>query len=147
MEPGSGGGVLTGQSVFFIPTLTAFTSSRLSLFVRPFTVGTVIGGSFDAESFPVAERVLDEVLPAVAGDESPVPDDGVPGTWATALEATPLAFDDPATRDPADADDATFWVSMGIDSPAGDGRASLLAAQAREAASAKDKISEIEPDL
>jgi hypothetical protein len=107
----------------------------------------VIGGSFDAESFPVAERVLDEVLPAVAAEESPVPDDGLLGTCATALEATPLAFEDPATRDPPDIDDAAFCVSMGIDSPAGDGRASLLAAQAKEAASARDKISEIEPDL
>ena len=114
--------------------------------VRPFTLGTVIGGSFDAESLAAVERVPDDVLPAVAADESPVPADGLLGTCATALEAIPLAFDDPATRDLPDAD-AAFCVSMGTDSPAGDGRASLLAAQAREAPSMRDKISEIEPDL
>jgi hypothetical protein len=49
--------------VFFIPTFTAFTSSRLSLFVRPLTVGTVIGGSSAVESFPVRDAVLEDVFP------------------------------------------------------------------------------------
>src|SRR5687767_249266 len=42
MEPGSGGGVLTGQRVSFIPARIAATRARLSFLLRLGTVGTVI---------------------------------------------------------------------------------------------------------
>jgi hypothetical protein len=125
--------------VFFIPTLTAFTSSRLSLLVRPLTVGTVTGGSLAAESFPMRDAVLDEVFPLeivapATGAEAPF--DGM-----LALAA------DPVRTAACEVEDAAVGESLGIDSPVGDGRASLLAAQASEATSAKDAITEIELDL
>ncbi len=61
IEPGSGGGVFTGQSVLFRPARMALTSAMLSLRVRFATDGTVIGGSFTTVSFMVA-TVLDEVI-------------------------------------------------------------------------------------
>src|SRR5687767_8634706 len=42
IEPGSGGGVLTGHRVSFIPARTAATRARLSFLLRPGTEGTVI---------------------------------------------------------------------------------------------------------
>src|ERR1700719_930030 len=77
MDPGSGGGVCTGHCVLSSPALTAFTSARLSFFVRPFTEGTVIGGSFAAESLPTLDAVL-EALAGVNGAEGA--DEAVPAT-------------------------------------------------------------------
>jgi hypothetical protein len=71
MEPGSGGGVLTGQLVFFNPAVTALTSARLSFLVRPFTDGTVTGGSM-AESAPTFDAVLDAVVVVAGVDEAEV---------------------------------------------------------------------------
>src|SRR3990170_1758425 len=51
IEPGSGGGIFTGQRVLFFPARIALTRAMLSLRVRPATEGTVIGGSLGAESF------------------------------------------------------------------------------------------------
>lgn len=116
IAPGNCGAVLTGHAVFTIPALTALTSAMLSFLVRPFTDGTVIGGSFAVESLPVPLAVLDAVTPVVVGtgvaDELVVP--VTPAADATAGDA-----------------------SGGITSPPGVGRASLLAAQAREAKIAK----------
>ena len=107
MDPGSGGGVFTGQSVFSSPALTAFTSARLSFFVRPFTEGTVTGGSLAAESLPTLDAVLEAVLGVDGVDEA------VPTTpCGTAAESAVPAG--------------------GIPSTPGDGRASLVAAQASE---------------
>jgi hypothetical protein len=50
MEPGRGGGVLTGHSVLFLPARIALTSAILSFFVRFATEGTVMGGSFGTVS-------------------------------------------------------------------------------------------------
>jgi hypothetical protein len=126
MEPGSGGGVFTGQFLFFKPTVMAFTSARLSFLVRPFTEGTVIGGSFAAESFAVPGVVLEAAFDA-AGAVGGV-DDALPVTpWGAAVEA----------REP----------SGGIPSTPGAGRASLLAAQASEAASTNDTSMGIENNL
>src|SRR6476660_6111689 len=61
IAPGSCGAVFTGQAVFFNPALTALTRAMLSFLVRPLMVGTVIGGSFAAESLPVPVAVLDAV--------------------------------------------------------------------------------------
>jgi hypothetical protein len=72
MEPGSGGGVFTGQLLFINPTVMALTSARLSFLVRPLTEGTVTGGSLDAESLPTLEAVL-EALPVVAGVDEAEP--------------------------------------------------------------------------
>jgi hypothetical protein len=92
---------LTGQSVLSIPALTAFTRARLSFDVRPLTEGTVTGGSLTAESLPSADVVLEAVL----------------ATGAAAATGTSWGVDD-----------ATIRPSVGIDSPPGEGRASLLAA-------------------
>jgi hypothetical protein len=60
IDPGSGGAVFTGQSVFLRPALTAITRAMLSFLVRPLMVGTVIGGSLSAaESFALCDVVLD----------------------------------------------------------------------------------------
>jgi hypothetical protein len=91
-----------------MPALTAFTSARLSLLVRPFTDGTVIGGSFAAESFPTPGVVLDAVLAEVLREAGC----GFV-TWIAGRE-----------------DVATAWLSVGIVSEPGVGRASLLEAQA-----------------
>src|SRR5450756_2903093 len=85
MEPGSGGTVFTGQLVFSSPALTAFTSARLSFLVRPFTEGTVIGGSLAAESVPTLDAVLEAVLGAVGVDEA------APQGVAGAASSTPTA--------------------------------------------------------
>jgi hypothetical protein len=87
-----------------MPALTAFTSARLSLLVRPFTDGTVTGGSFAAESFPTPGVVLDEVLSEAGWGFV---------TWIAGRE-----------------DVATVWLSVGIASEPGVGRASLLEAHA-----------------
>lgn len=98
IAPASWGAVFTGQAVLLSPALTALTRAMLSFLVRPLMVGTVIGGSFAAESFPVPLAVLDAVRTAVgAVDEL----------------ATPAAE---AVEGPS-----------GMTSPAGVGRASLLA--------------------
>jgi hypothetical protein len=89
--------------VFFMPALTAITRAMLSLVVRPLTVGTVIGGSFAAA--PVV--VLDAVREDVAA-----------GTDAGTVELAPSAV--------AMVDELTVATL----SPFGEGRASLLAAQA-----------------
>jgi len=68
--------------VFSIPALIAFTSATLSFAVRPFTEGTVIGGSLAAESFPTANAVIDAVLAGIGDDE--------------AATATACGVDDPA---------------------------------------------------
>jgi len=89
----------------------AFTRARLSFFVRPFTDGTVIGGSLSAESLAAVAPVLDAVLDAGVDEAAPV---------------TPCGA--VARRGPAG----------GSASTPGDGCASLLAAQARDAISAKE---------
>ncbi|PYO80615.1 MAG: hypothetical protein DMD63_00800 [Gemmatimonadetes bacterium] len=86
----------------------------LSFLVRPFTDGTVIGGSFDVESLLVPVAVLDAVRPVAGALEEVV----LPAT--SAADAT-LAGD--------------AWG--GMTSPTGVGRASLLAAQATDVISAK----------
>ena len=81
--------------------------------VRPFTDGTVIGGSFAVESFPTPGGVLDAVF-------------GEAGcgfvTWIA-----------------GSVDMATVWLSVGIVSEPGVGRASLLEAQASAPRSANDE--------
>src|SRR5438045_6611827 len=113
MACGSWGAVFTGHSLFFSPAFTALTSARLSFFVRPLIVGTVIGGSFAAESFVAPVAVLDAARPVA------VPVDATP---AEAVDDAVVAGDASAT-----------WVPSGGTSPEGDGRASLLAAQATDA--------------
>src|SRR2546423_9557897 len=113
MAPGNCGAVFTGQAVFFIPAFTAFTRAMLSFLVRPFMVGTLIGGSFAAESLPLA--VLDAVRRSAVG------------TAAALALATGVAAAVEETVEDSSGDTA---------SPTGVGRASLLAAQAREASSA-----------
>jgi hypothetical protein len=126
MEPGSGATVFTGQFVFSSPALTAFTSARLSFLVRPFTEGTVIEGSLAAESSAVPEVVLEAAFDA-AGAAGGV-DDALPFTpWGAAVTA----------REP----------SGGIASTPGECPASLLAAQASEAASTNDTSMGIENNL
>src|ERR1700680_748183 len=125
MDPGSGGGVFTGQLVFCSPAVTAFTSARLSFLVRPFTEGTVIGGSLAAESLPI----VDAVLEAVAGVSGA---DGV----EEAAPATPCC-----------AAAASGGPAGGISAPPGVGRASLLAAQASEAMRANGRSMGIDDDL
>jgi hypothetical protein len=90
----------------------------LSFLVRPFTVGTVIGGSFEVESLPAPVAVLDAVLLVGGGVNGVVEGLGLPAT--PAADAT-LAGD----------------ASGGMTSPVGDGLASLAAAQAKDAISAK----------
>jgi hypothetical protein len=120
MEPGSGGEVFTGQLLFFNPTVMAFTSARLSFLVRPFTEGTVTGGSLDAESLPTLDAVL-EAVPVVAGV-----DEADPTPWGTT--------------------DAIGPADGGISSTPGVGRASLPAAQAREAMRANEVNTGIDDD-
>ena len=115
MAPGSCGAVRTGQSVFSSPALTALTRAILSFLVRPFMVGTVMGGLLAAESLPVPLAVLDAATPV--GDEAVGLVEELAVTLIPAAEATE--------------------ASGGTTSPPGVGRASLLAAQAREAKMAK----------
>ena len=63
IDPGSGAGVFTGQRVLFLPARMALTRAMLSFFVLPLTDGTVIGGSFGAESLATAAVVLEAVVP------------------------------------------------------------------------------------
>src|SRR5437868_15334762 len=119
MASGSGGAVCTGQAVLCIPARTALTRAMLSFFVRPLTVGTVSGGSFDVESLPLPVAMLDDVRPVEGWLAGVVDELGLFGTSAAA--ATPVG----ASR------------SGGITPPVGDGRASLLAAQATDAINAK----------
>jgi hypothetical protein len=126
MEPGSGATVFTGQLVFSSPALTAFTSARLSFLVRPFTEGTVIGGSLAAESFAVPGVVLEAAFDAAVAVGGV--DDALPVTpWGAAV----------AAREP----------SGGIASTPGEGRASLLAAQASEDMSTNETSMGIENNL
>jgi hypothetical protein len=113
IEPGSGGAVLTGQSGFFRPAETALTNATLSFFVRPFTDGTVTGGAFAAESLPAVDVVLEAALNVESVEE--------------AVTAFPRA-----------AAAASGGPAGGISSIPGDGRVSLLAAQASEVASARE---------
>jgi hypothetical protein len=127
IEPGSGGAVLTGQSGFLSPAETAFTNARLSFFVRPFTDGTVTGGTvtggaFARESLPAVDGVLEAVLNVESVEE--------------AVTAFPLA-----------AAAASGGPAGGISAIPGDGRVSLLAAQASEVASAKETSMIIEKYL
>jgi hypothetical protein len=102
--------------------VTAFTSARLSFFVRPFTDGTVTGGSFAAESLRAVDFVLEAVLNVERVDEA----------------ATPFAWPAPAT---------SGGPAGGISSIPGAGRTSLLAAHASEVASAKEMSMVIEEYL
>ena len=68
IEPGSGGGVFTGHSVLFFPARTALTRAMLSFRVRPATDGTVMGGSFGAESVAVAAATVLAVAAGVSAD-------------------------------------------------------------------------------
>ena len=119
IEPGSGGAVLTGQSGFLSPAETAFTNARLSFFVRPFTDGTVTGGTFAAESLPAVDVVLEAVLSGASVDEA-----ALAFLWAAGAPSGGAAG--------------------GISSIPGAGRVSLLAAHASEVASAKEMSMGIE---
>src|ERR1043166_858800 len=122
IEPGSGcGAVFTGQSLLASPALTAATSARLSFFVRPLIVGTVIGASLAAESFPVRVAVPDAV----------VANDGVELATVTGAGSAASAVGGPCCE---------------IASPVGDCRASFVAAHANAATNAKGRII-AEPDL
>ena len=105
-----------------IPALIAFTRARLSFRVRPFTEGTVIGGSLSAESFPVPDAVLDAVLAGI-GD-------------AAAATGTTCGVGEPA-----------ICASVGTASPPGEGRASLDAAQASAVASVNERSMGMDDDL
>src|SRR2546423_15558518 len=89
----------------------------LSFLVRPLTVGTVMGGSFAVESLPPARPVLEVVSPGAVAAV------GMVDEFATARAAAAATLVD---------------GSGGTTSPAGDGRASLLAAQERQARSANE---------
>jgi hypothetical protein len=121
IDPGSGSCVFTGQAVLSIPALIAFTSARLSFEVRPFTEGTVIGGSLAPESFPVPDTVLDAVLAGI-GDAATAT-----GTICGVVEA--------------------ICASVGIASPPGEGRASLVAAQASAVPTANMRSMGMDDDL
>ena len=108
--------------ILIVPALIAFTSARLSFDVRPFTEGTVIGGSLATESFPVPGAVLDAVLAGI-------------GDAAT------------ATGTICGAGDAVICVPAGTASPPGDGRASLAAAQASALANANKRSMGMDDDL
>jgi len=108
--------------VLSIPALIAFTRARLSFRVRPFTEGTVIGGSLAAESFPVLGTVRD-VLLACIGE-------------AAAATGTICGAGEPAA-----------CASVGIASPPGEGRASLAAAQASAVASISERSTGMDDDL
>jgi hypothetical protein len=120
MDPGSGCCVFTGQAVLSNPALIAFTSARLSFDVRPFTDGTVIGGAL-AVSFPTPDAVLDVVFARI----------GV----AAAATGTTCGVD------------TAICASVGTDSPPGEGRASLAAAQASPVASMNVRSMGIDDDL
>src|SRR5687768_16497503 len=128
IEPGSGGGLLTGESVLFRPARMALTSAMLSLRVRLATDGTVIGGSFTTVSFSVA-TVLDAFVPGPAGTTA------VGGEVAAAI--TPAA---------ASAVVASGGPPGGTTSSDGVAPASRLAAQPEREAM-RPKISRIEADL
>ena len=88
--------------------------------MRPLTEGTVIGGSL-AESLPTLDAVLEAVVVVAGVDEAePTP------CGTTAAIGAPAG---------------------GISSTPGEGRASLLAAQAREAMRANEASTEIDDDL
>lgn len=106
------------------PARIAFTKARLSFFVRPLTEGTVIGGSFAAESFAMVEAVVKAVLDD-AGATTGV-DDAAVTPWAEAVGTVP---------------------SGGSPSTPGAGPASLLAAQAREARRATERNTVIDEYL
>jgi hypothetical protein len=122
IDPGSGGRVFTGHLVFSSPAVTAFTSARLSFLVRPFTDGTVIGGSLEAESSTTVDAVLDAAL-GVEGVEEAVPET------------------------PCGAATASGGPAGGIASIPGVGRVSLPAAQASEAMRANKESMGIDDDL
>ncbi|MGH7602557.1 MAG: hypothetical protein ACRENK_01015 [Gemmatimonadaceae bacterium] len=118
--------------MFFSPALAAFASSKLSLFVRPFTVGTEIGGSLEAESLPAVDEVLDAVRwvdPGLIAVRAGVD----PGLVAATVGCATTDGGAEVVAAVRDVDDATFCESAGTDSPVGAGLASLLAAQASEA--------------
>jgi len=98
--------------VLSIPALTAFTRARLSFFVRPFTEGTVTGGSF-AVSLPAPATALGVAVPRTgeAADAT--------GTICGVDEAV--------------------CTSLGTDSPPGEGLESLAAAQASAVANVNEK--------
>jgi hypothetical protein len=98
--------------VLSIPALIAFTSARLSFFVRPFTEGTVTGGSLAAVSFPAPDTVLAVLVP-------PTGDAAATGTICGVDEAV--------------------CTSLGTDSPPGEGLESRAAAQASAVANVKEK--------
>jgi hypothetical protein len=103
--------------VFSIPAFTAWTSATLSFLVRPFTEGTVTGGSFAAESFLAPDIVLDVVAAVPAGMG-----------WGL------------ATWIAGSVDVATDWLSVDIPSAPGVGRASLPDAQAKMPSNANAEI-------
>jgi hypothetical protein len=89
------------------------------------------------ESLLVCDVVLEEVFPAAAVDAPP---DGM-------LLAGPLATDPVATGRPCGLEDAARSESVGIASPPGVGRASLLAAHAIETARARQGTIVVDIDL
>jgi hypothetical protein len=101
------------------PALIAFTRARLSFRVRPFTEGTVIGGSLAAESLPVLDTVL-----AGIGE-------------AAAATGTICGAGEPAIR-----------ALLATASPPGEGgRASLVAAQASAVARVNERSMGMDDNL
>jgi hypothetical protein len=135
IDPGSGGAVFTGQPVVFIPSRTAFTSSRLSLLVRPFTVGTEIGRAL-AVSLPVLDGVLDAVV-----DLDPLL------VLTLALEPEVLVVGAPTVAVVAATLSVICVEELADKLSFGDGVASLLAAQPSDAATAKTVSAEKRENL
>ena len=95
IDPGSGGGVCTGQRVSFIPAFIAITRAMLSFLLRPATWGISIFGAC-----AVSPGVVDDAAPivddcaVVACATSSVVDDAVcaerPGAPADSICSSPL---------------------------------------------------------
>jgi hypothetical protein len=109
--------------VFSIPALIAFTRARLSFRVRPFTEGTVIGGSLAAESLPVPDAVLDAVLAGIGE--------------AAAATGTICGAGEPAIR--------ALVATASL--PGEGGCASLVAAQANAVARVNERSMGMDDDL
>lgn len=133
MDPGSGAGVFTGQSVLFLPARMALMSAMLSFFVRFATEGTVMGGSFGALS--TVATALERVLsPLEAGVVDPVTGaGGGAGIAVSAASAFSVAVALETSGGPPGGTTSSAVVAP----------ASLLAAQpAREATNPSDNSSE-----
>jgi hypothetical protein len=107
--------------VLSIPASTALTKARLSFDVRPFTEGTVIRGCLTAVSLPAPDAGLDVVA----------------GRIGVAAAATGTIC----------GGEEAICPSVEIASPPGEGRASLVAAQASAVASVNERSMGMDDDL